>query len=359
MLRSARFSLSVLAALILLSAQATASARAVLLDEPPIHRDYWPTLGWQVSTPEAQGMDSRRLEQLRRNIAANYPQIRSVVVVRHGDIVFEYVREGVQPDEAYPVHSVTKSVMSALVGAALQQGYLLTLDQPVVDFFPDYAALEVDPRLHQVTLRHILTMSSGLQDPGFERFLDSPDWFAYGLQRTIATNPGAAFGYTNPAAHLLSGVIARATGQNAQDFARQVLFDPLGIVDFGWRLDPNGNPDAAGGLLLTPRDMAKFGYLYLNDGVWDGQRILPEGWVGESTSAQIEGGPPEYTRYGYLWWITRVDGHDAYFASGYGGQYLYVVPDLDLVAVIASNDEWTHGQNRALVADDIIPAVMG
>jgi CubicO group peptidase (beta-lactamase class C family) len=156
----------------------------------------------------------------------------------------------------------------------------------------------------------------------------------------------------------LSGVIAHATRQNTQDFAQQALFDPLGIVDFSWRVDPNGYPDAAGGLLLTPHDMAKFGYLYLNDGVWEGERILPEGWVEESTSAQIDGGPPEYTSYGYLWWVTHLAGHAAYFASGYGGQYLYVVPDLDLVAVIASNDEWTHGQNRAIVADHILPAVI-
>jgi CubicO group peptidase (beta-lactamase class C family) len=168
--------------------------------------------------------------------------------------------------------------------------------------------------------------------------------------------PGTTFAYNTPAAHLLSGVLTKATGMSMTDFAQQVLFTPLGITPGDWPTDPDGYYAGAHALHLRARDMAKFGYLYLNHGLWDGQQIVPAEWVDASTKRESVGGFPQEVGYGYLWWVTQEAGHDAYFAAGYGGQYIEVIPDLELVVVITSNLDGLHITNRDLVSRFIVPA---
>jgi CubicO group peptidase (beta-lactamase class C family) len=245
------------------------------------------------------------------------------------------------------------------VGIALQQGYLKSLDQKVIDFFPEYATPDLDPRTTAITINNLLTMTSG-----FDWSEESPwswpqggDWIKYILDTPMSSVPGRKFTYDTPAVHLLSAVLTRNASMSTLDFADRYLFKPLGIATPQWQADPQGRNNGGRGLFLRAPDMAKFGYLYLNDGLWDGTQIVPVNWVRESTQKQSEGGFPEHESYGYLWWVTTTQGHAAYFAAGYGGQYIDVVPDLDLVVVITSNLDQAHLENRKIVDQFVLPAI--
>lgn len=306
-------------------------------------------------------MDSQLLSELGQHIVDELPHIRSVLIVRHGHRVFEEYYQGLDEDDLHQVASVTKSFTSALIGIALQEGYLETLNQRMIDFFPEYATLDIDPRVSDITLGHLLTMTSGFRwnDSRAWTWMDSEDWIAYALGRPIAHEPGQRFNYDTPSSHLLSGVITKETGMTALEFADEHLFGPLGISERQWPTDPQGYSAGGHAASFRTRDLAKLGYLYLNWGVWDGRQIVPAPYVEESTREQSEGGPPEGERYGYLWWITTVEGYAAYFAGGYGGQFIYIVPDQDIVVVITSNVDRSHIENRGVVGEFIIPAILG
>jgi CubicO group peptidase (beta-lactamase class C family) len=325
---------------------------------PPPERAGWPTDDWHEAAPEIVGLDGERLQTMERHIETDLPHIYSVLIVRYGYLAYERYYQGFHAGFPFEVASITKSITSALVGIALDEGYLQSLDQRVMDFFPDLAAPELDSQTGELTLRHLLTMTSGYSwsEDGPWRWPHSGSWFTFALKMTIADSPGARFGYNTPAAHLLSGVLARAAGQSAADFAQAFLFEPLGIARPDWMTDPEGYTTGAHGLSLRARDLAKFGYLYLNRGQWDGRQVVPAAWVDESTRRQVSGGFPQGEDYGYLWWTTAEAGHPAYFAAGYGGQYVEVIPALDMVVVITSAMDDLHVENRRLVADFIVPA---
>ena len=328
---------------------------------PAPAREYWPTEGWRASAPEEQGMDAGRLLAMRRHIEGELPHVRSVLIVRHGYLVFEAYAGEYDPDALQGLHSMTKSVTCALVGIALQEGTLDALDQRVMALFPEYAALDADRRIEEITIEHLLTMTSGLvwHDEYLHGWLSSDDPARFTLKRPMAGEPGATFNYNSSAAHLLSVILTRSTGASALDFADERLFGPLGISERQWLADSRGHHIGAGGLFLRPRDMAKFGYLYLNQGEWAGRQIVPTDFVRESTRAQNPGGAPENESYGYLWWVTTVEGHAAYFAGGYGGQLIYVVPDVDVVVVMTSNADRHHIENRAIVGEYVVAAIEG
>ena len=322
-------------------------------------RDYWPTQGWRASAPEEQGMDPGILLQMRQHIEGELPHARSVLIVQHGYLVFEAYAGEYDPEALEGLHSMTKSVTSALIGIALKEGYLDTLDQKVMALFPEYASLDMDRRIEEITIEHLLTMTSGLvwHDEYLHGWLSSDDPARFTLKRPIAGEPGATFNYNSSAAHLLSVILTRSTGTSALDFADEHIFGPLGISERQWLADSRGHHIGAGGLFLRPRDMAKFGYLYLNQGRWAGRQIVPSDFVRASTRAQNPGGAPENESYGYLWWVTTAEGHAAYFAGGYGGQFIYVVPDLDAVVVMTSNADRHHVENRAIVGEYVVAAI--
>ena len=329
--------------------------------EPAPARGYWPTQGWRVSAPEEQGMDAGRLFAMRRHIEGELLHVRSVLIARHGYLVYEAYAGESDPDALEGLHSMTKSVTSALIGIALKEGYLDALDQRVMALFPEYAALDADRRIEEITIEHLLTMTSGLvwHDEYLHGWLSSDDPARFTLKRPIAGEPGAGFNYNSSAVHLLSVILTRSTGTSALDFADEHLFGPLGISERQWMADSRGHHIGAGGLFLRPRDMAKFGYLYLNQGEWAERQIVPPDFVRASTRAQNAGGAPENERYGYLWWVTTVEGHAAYFAGGYGGQFIYVVPDVDAVVVVTSNADRHHIENRAIVGEYAVAAIEG
>jgi len=317
-----------------------------------VQRDYWPTDDWRASTPEEQGMNSKYFESLREHIKENLPHMRSVLVIRHGYIVFDETFQGT-PNDEQNVASVTKSVISTLIGIALREGYIKNLDQKVVEFYPEYISPDTDPQIKSITLEHLLTMTSGL-----ERETDfGEDWLKSTLEQPVSNKPGRVFYYNDAAAHLLSGVLTRTTHMTAKEFGNRFLFRPLGIPPPAWVTDPQGNNVGGDGLWLRPRDMAKIGYLYLNQGFWADEQLVPAEWVRVSTQ--------KHTRadilnddYGYLWWVTKVEEHPAYYAAGFGGQFIYVVPDFDLVIVMTGNADLPEfPQHLDIVRLFLVPAI--
>jgi len=311
------------------------------------HSSYWPTQEWKTSAPEEQGMDSGLLAEMfdEMNKVASTYRIHSLLIIRNGYIVVEAYYPGHSKDSLYKIYSSTKSVTSALFGIALHKGYISNLDQPVVDFFPEFALKDIDLK-KQITLRHLLTMSSGLEWPETassymslenptRRMIASENWAKYVLEKGVKKQPGTEFNYNSGCAQLLAVIINKKTG-DAQSFAEKNLFSPLGIADYYWFKDTTGIINGSHGLEMRTRDMAKFGYLYLKGGYWDGRQIIPRRWVEESTTAQIRkyGKPPAIGSpyYGYQWYI-----HPLYFHSlGYQGQYIFVIPEHEMVAVFTS-----------------------
>jgi CubicO group peptidase (beta-lactamase class C family) len=302
-------------------------------------------------------MDAERQAELSKTLRENYRSVRAMVVL-HGDLpMFEYYRHGTGANDLLPVRSVTKSVMSILVGVALGQAAFNSLDQHLGDLLPEARESGVDPRVREITIRHLLTMSSGFNPTSIGALPPSARLWAWSLHRPMLDAPGRQFNYDNEASHLLSILLTRAIRQDPRRFAQQHLFGPLGIENYAWLLDDEGNLQGSSGLSLTARDMAKIGRLYLRGGRWNGMQLVPETYVTESTQQHNHGGSPvRAADYGYLWWITRLPGETAaYFAAGMGGQLIYVVPARDLVIAIAGDASGAGG--RRFINQTILPAL--
>lgn len=308
----------------------------LLNGDKPAKPDYWPTDGWRSSTPEEQGIDSNKLAEVLFAIREKNVQIHSLLIVRNGYIVAD---AAVYPYDGETVHdmaSVTKSVMTTLIGIAIDQGKL-ALDDRMLSFFPDRTIANLDRQKEQISVRHLVSMSSGLDctreydELTLQEMQAGPDFVQFTLDRKAAWAPGEHFVYCSPAIHLLSPILQQATGMTALEFARQNLFEPLGIEDFMWEQDPQGYYDGWGDLSLNPHDMAKIGLLFLQKGRWDGEQIISRRWVEEATKVQTatpEGEDP----YGFGWWMdTGIPG--VYRADGRGGQYIFVLPDWNMVVV--------------------------
>lgn len=313
--------------------------------------------GWPVSSLAEQGMDAQKIGEASHRIRyGDFDEVHALLIVRHGRLVFEEYHLDQPPHgpgELHNLNSVTKSVTSALVGAAVQQGYIKNTEQSILDFFPEHASIiNADPDKAGLKLWHLLTMTAGLEwigELGFEegsdswKIMRSDDAVRFMLEKPIISPPGTKFLYCGGLTELLSATIRNLTGLQADKFAEETLFGSLGITDYQWRHLDDGLAAAGGGLRLRARDLAKIGQLYLNKGKWGERQIVPESWVTESTKDWIA--TDEYEHYGFQWWLrplSGMDGHnpqtnDIYFASGYGGQLMYVVPRLDIVAVFQGN----------------------
>jgi len=326
----------------------------------PESRPHWPTEGWPTSTPEEQGMDSEMLADMLEAIQERDRDIDSVSVVRNGYMVVDATVHPFEPGSRHIIYSCTKSVISALVGIAIDKGYIDGVDQPVLDFFPERTAANLDANKEAMTLEHVLTMATGLkcQDSylyrwqGLNQMRQSQDWVQFMLDLPMAEEPGTRFEYCNGASFLLSAIIQETTGMSALAFANEHFFGPLGIIDVQWLSNPRGITIGWSDLHLTPHDVAKIGYLYLNEGWWDGEQVVSAEWVKASTrehiSATLEDG------YGYQWWV---DDSGIYMALGYAGQFIFVIPDKDMVVAFVSDlSESDFYVPQRLLNDFIIPA---
>lgn len=318
----------------------TAPSPTVTPKETTTSTEYWPTEGWKVSTPEQQGMDSEQLVKMLTTIQEQDYNIHSVHVIRNGYMVADVYFYSFSQDRRHITHSCTKSVTSALVGIAISEGYIDSVDQPVIDFFPERTAANLDANKKAMTLEHLLTMTSGLecQDSymylwsGLNQMMESDDWIQFMIDIPMVEEPGTRFEYCNGASFLLSAIIQQNTEMNTLDFAHEHLFGPLGISDVEWSSNPQGITLGWGELRMRPHDMAKIGHLYLNKGVWDGEQVIPSEWVDVSTRKHI--GATLHDYYGYQWWI---DDSGIYMAFGAGGQYIIIVPEKNMVVVFTSN----------------------
>lgn len=311
---------------------------AALPEQPYRLRPPIPGSGWQVAAPEAAGIDAGRLQATVRALTRGEAGlVHSLVIVRHGRLVLEEYFHGYARDDLHQLHSVTKSVTSLLVGIARDRGQIGGLDEPVLNFFPQYAAA-AGAGWEKVTLWHLLTMTAGLDWDRREAVKGpptGPPLFELALARQVVREPGARFLYNNHDVELLAGVLYRAAGMQADELAAGALFAPLGITAWDWELGrTEGYPALGGTLQLRPLDMAKIGQVVLDGGRWQGQQVVSEEWIEESTRIAVG---PETERYGYLWRRLETPPGagvgDVITAAGFGSQFIHVVPALDTVVV--------------------------
>ncbi len=325
-------------------------------------RDYWPTENWQTTSPESQGLNSTRLEGMYEYIQDQIWgfTIHSIVVVRNGYIVFErYPHWDYDENQTHIIYSCTKSVISALVGIAIDRGYIQGVNQTLLSFFPDHTVANLDSRKEAITLEHLLTMTPGFEwdewtNNSYERLQASANWVQYMLNLPMVADPGAEWVYSTGVSHLLSAIVNASTNLTTGEFAEEYLFEPLGIQRGSWGTDPQGIHEGGNSLFLTPRDMAKFGYLYLNNGTWEGQQIISSEWVKQSSSPLVAATPPNW--YGYQWWVRPDSG--MYDARGHLSQHIMVIPEHDLVVVFTAG-AYNYDELYNLVLEYIIPESPG
>ena len=304
-------------------------------------------------------------------IRVNDVDIDSVLVVRHGHLVFEeYLSSLYTADTKHSIHSCTKSFTSALMGIAIQEGLIGSVDDKMIDYFPNRTIANLDSRKQSITIEHLLTMTSGLEWdewtlPYGEYGNDATDMFQssdaiqYVLDRPMTYDPGESWTYNSGGSHLLGAIVAITSGQTLYEFAFEHLFEPLGISDYDvhWSTDQNGYYAAGGGLSMRPQDMAKFGYLFLKNGTWDDEQILSAEWVEKSTQTSFIFN--EYSGYGYQWWTNPTDVANVYSAQGYAGQFIFVIPSFDMVVVFTSSvPAYELYPQAAMLFEYIIPAAI-
>ncbi|WP_099202933.1 serine hydrolase domain-containing protein [Miniphocaeibacter massiliensis] len=313
-----------------------------------MQRDYWPTDDWKFSS---KGFTEEEQQNLESNIEKGFKNIAGIVVVKNGYIKYEKYFNGHNKEQKYSVASVTKSVLSSLIGISMKDGYIKTLDEKILNYFPDYKT--DNPIKKDIRILDLLTCVApypfeSINEPIGE-LIDSSHWMKYSLNILAANKGRRTFKYSTIGTHILSGVLTKSSGFTAREYANKELFNKIGIdiiPNFkmesytanyifgknarGWQHDPQNYTIGGYGLSLTPREMAKFGFLYLNNGVWNGVKVLPNNWVEESTTKL------KYD-YGYLWWLYKYEDIDAYCAMGTGGRCICIIPKMDTVISIVSD----------------------
>jgi CubicO group peptidase (beta-lactamase class C family) len=318
--------------------------------------DYSPLSGgdWNVSTPEEQALDPMLLSELYFN-AAKLKTLYGLLVIKNGYLIAErYFNEG-SIDQLSGRQSMTKSVTSALVGIALDQGYLTSLDKRMMEFFPEFDDQITDPRKEQITIRQLLQMRGGYPDeertpPYFDIMFFSGDyhWVPHLVDFPLVCDPGTGFNYSNMTSHLLGVIVARVCGTDLKSYAQANLFTPIDAEVADWTTDADSYNMGHSEIYLTARDMAKFGLLYMNGGEYEGTPVITTDWVENSLdrySDNVKTGEWLTSRYGsfrdigygYQWWSGRVGDHYFDYAAGHGGQYLLLLHDLDMIIVTTAD----------------------
>jgi len=336
----------------------------------------WPTQSWSVSSPAEQGLDADRLDELVRLIGAGerFPDLHSLLVARNGYLVLEEYFAGYDADDLHMLQSVSKSFTSAVIGIAIEQGLIKGVEEQVLEFFPELEGIEnLDERKRAMTLEDLLTMRSGTDY--HERGPDSPHfqlndlrrgWTEFILNRPMINDPGSHFQYDSGGVILMSSLIKARTGEHADAFMEEHLFAPLGIRRQRWYRSAEGHPHMGGGMHLTSRDMAKFGLLYLRKGKWEDQQVIPAEWVEASFHRHVEFAPRyrPFVGYGYLWWVLPpVDENsehpDILAACGFRAQYIFVIPEHEMVVVVTGDtrNHTDQGNPLRFLYSHILPAV--
>ncbi len=358
---------------------------------------YWPTKGWRGSTPEQQGIDSKKLLEMADDYLTTHSDnpkiaIDSVTIIRNGFLVSEmYFNPLFSKETKHVVHSVTKSLVSTLIGIAVDKGYIESVDVPVIRFFDADSVNNLDPRWNDLTLKHLLSMQTGLRSrdnklyryEGLSAMQKSDDWVEYALNLRFEEDPGIRYEYSNISTFMLGAILKNASGKDTLEFAKEHLFTPLGIEEVQWEKSPKGYAKAWARMWLKPDDMAKIGLLYLQKGKWNNRQIVSTEWIDQTLTAHAS--PFRYRKvydakgewnlmasgsdwvnnyflkpfldgYGYQWWL---DKSGSFSAVGTGGQYIICNPEPNLIVVFTSK---LHGGNaffpERLYKKYILPSVV-
>ena len=336
-----------------------------------LNASVWPTAIWEKEKPESKGMDIDSLKSYSNILkSGKLGYIDGMLITRGGKIIFEeeythnydslYLQTKTAPgkynyydtdwhpfyrdSKLHTMQSVSKSLTSAAIAIANKNGDIPDLNANIMNYFDDYKSSKPDPRREKITILDVLNMSSGIKwDESSMAYTDpssdcvqmelSNDWIQYVIDREMAESPGTKFNYNSGETMLLSYLINKTTGTDLAKYLEKNLFSIIGIKDYYWKHTPKGLTDAEGGLYLTPRDLARFGYLILKNGVWDGKQVLPKSWVSQIHETDINTGT-DWLRYGLQFWVMPYgDNQTAILASGLGGQRMIVIPEYDIVAV--------------------------
>ena len=313
-------------------------------------------LFFKTSTPEEQGIDSKLLVDMLEKIKEENLKIRSVLIIRNDYLILESY---IHPYNRYVTHdvkSVSKSIISSVVGIALRENIIDSLNQKIIDLLPEYFPVDVDSLKKKITLAHLLSMSTGLDldenGPIMREIMSKEDWIKATFERPMVSAPGEQFAYSTLLTHSMSIILTKLSGMRLLDLSNKYLFEPLGIKQVHWEKGPDGYDSGGDKLWITPLAMAKIGYLYLNDGRWGNDQIVPAEWVKESIINRFDEFPDSnFSGYGYWWWLGKDKN---YYARGAFGQIISVYPDKDMVIVFtgADNYEW-----EMLINDYILPAI--
>ena len=320
------------------------AAVALLLLQRPARQPVWvpgntyfPGETWPTSTPEEQGFDPGKLADALQAIRDENIAIDSLLIIRNGNLILDAYFAPYDGSIPHDLASVTKSVTTTLVGIAADKGYL-RLDDPMLSFFPDRTIANLDERKESITVRHLAGMVNGFESgclegdgPTLSAMRAQPDWVQAALDRRMVREPGKRFCYDSPGMHILSAILEQATGMTEEEFARQHLFEPLGIGEWVWEKDLQGHTRGWGDLHLYPADAARLGYLFLNGGKWEGRQVVSTEWVEQAAAKQVEAGEDDY---GYGWWTSP----GSYMAVGRGGQIVRVYPSVQVVVVATASD---------------------
>ena len=307
---------------------------------------------WQHDTLENHNINSSVIESVHQTLD-QYP-INAEVIVRNGVIVDEYYKDGYNQNRIFTLQSTSKSVTSAIFGIAMEQGYIESVDTPISTYFPQILN-DGSEYKSQITVRNLLTHTTGLDSSDTTNWNDwrvSSNWVDYVLNRPAVARPGTTFNYFTGNTHLLSAIIEQTTGKTTYEFGKENLFDKLDMDSVECSTDRQGISDGGNGFAMNAYDMAKIGQLYLNNGVWEGEQIISEQWIKDSTTVQFERSSGS-ADYGYQWWVRTFgnNNYHAYFAQGHYGQYIFVVPEIELVVVMTSHYEGSTSIYWQLIND--------
>lgn len=342
------------------SAEVDFDAAAVPVERPEAPRH---VLDLHPARPTTLGLDSALLAGAFAR-AGQLPRLRCLLVGRHGEVRAERCFRGPGLSEFHNVKSASKSILSALVGIAIADGLLPGVDAPISSYFEEYLAADTATLRRQITIGNLLSMQSGLERTSggnYGRWVTSSNWVRYAITRPMVAPPGGQRLYSTGNTHLLSAILTEVTGKSTYAFARDRLAGPLGIRLPGWPTDPQGIYFGGNDMRLTPRGMFRFGELYRNGGVFEGTRVVPEPWVRASLEPRTRSRRGE--GYGYGWFIGEAGGYPMFYAWGYGGQFIFVIPDLELTVVTTSDPESPReGEHlrevRTLLDEWIVPAAV-
>lgn len=303
-------------------------------------------LAWQTITATAHAENSAPLDA---NVfapavqtAESMPRLHSLLISHRGQLVVEEYFNGGNARKTANVKSVSKSIMSALVGIAIDRGYIESVDQKITDYYGNYLDGNAPPEKKSITVGHLLSMSAGLETTSFYNYgkwVLSQDWVGFQLRQPVRALPGSRLMYSTGYTHVLSGIVTQASGKSTLQFAREFLARPLGFELNDWPRDPQGIYFGGNNMELTPRQMLAFGEMYMNGGRANGHQVVSAEWVEQSLTPLYTSSRDHERQYGYGWWMRKMGGLDTAFAWGYGGQFILLVPDLELVVVTTSSSQ--------------------